>query len=260
MSAWLYLIQQAAGAWSLLLALGLCMGLRKAAPLRLGAASLLSGMAALLCAMYPHAIVRMAALLLLTVFAPMAAWPGVPRSQRRRMLLTCLTLSLLMAGLARLLQAAGVIRTPLILAQFALLPLLSHFLPTESRAQCITVELTHTVHRLELTALVDSGNLLRDPLTQLPVIVVSRQAAARLIPLPGPGEITPGMRLISVHTIAGTSLMPVFRPGQVRLLLPGGWLVVHAVIGLSPDGYSGFQALIPQSLIPSAQGGIALCP
>ena len=105
-------------------------------------------------------------------------------------------------------------------------------------------------HRLTLTALIDSGNLLRDPVTGLPVIVISRRAASRLTVLPQPGRLTPGMRLLSVRTVAGTALMAVFRPSAVFIEEKGVWRAVNAIVGLSPDGYEGFQALVPASLIP----------
>ena len=257
MSGWLFLVQQMACAFSILVALGFCAGLRRPSVRRLLIVSFCSGLAALTCT---QALLRPVTLALIILFAPAAAWPGVPRSLRGRMRLTCLALSLLMTGTAQLLHAFSLSHTPLILSLVLLLPLAARLLPTENQMQCVTVEITHAAHRLELTALIDSGNLLRDPLTRLPVIVMSRRAASRLIPLPAPGELSPGMRFISVRTAAGSALMPIFRPTGVRLLLPDGWQDVHAVIGLSPDGYSGFQALVPSGVISTAQGGIPLCP
>lgn len=257
MSGWLFLLQQSACSWSILAALGLCAGLRRASVWRLLVVSLGAGLCTLAC---PHPWLRPAVLALVTWLVPTAAWPHIPRGLRGRMRLTALALVLIMTGSAQLLRTAGLSGTLLILILLLPMPLLSRLLPADSQARCVTVELLCSGHRLELTALVDSGNLLRDPLTHLPVIVVSRQAAARIIPLPPPGEASPGMRLISVRTIAGSALMPVFRPDRVRLMLSGGWQETRAVIGLSPDGYSGFQALIPSCIIPSPQGGMPLCP
>lgn len=236
------------------------MGLRKASPLRLSIVAFICGGICLACTMVGSIMLRMPALVGITVLAPLGAWPHVPHSQRRRMVFTSLVLELLMAGCGRLLGGFGLMRTPLVLMLFALLPLLAHLLPTDGNTPCVSVEITYAGFRMELTALVDSGNLLRDPITQLPVIVISQAAAAKLLPCLHPGRLTQGMRLISVRTIAGSSLMPVFRPKAVRLLLPQGWQTVSAVIGLSPDGYSGFQALLPACLLSSAQGGISLCP
>ena len=43
--------------------------------------------------------------------------------------------------------------------------------------------------------------------------------------------------------------MTIFRPGSVHLSGGGPWREVRAVIGLSPDGYEGFQALVPATLL-----------
>ena len=110
----------------------------------------------------------------------------------------------------------------------------------------------HQGHIVTLTALVDTGNLLRDPLTGLPVIVVSRQAARKLTSLPAPGQLLPGMRLISVRTAAGSALMAIFRPQRVRVLSGQTWREVRAMVGLSPDGYEGAQALLPACLTEDA--------
>lgn len=250
MSGWLFLLQQTAASWSLLVSLGVCAGLRKPRMGRVSLTALGCGAASLLaCAGVP---LRLAALVLITILAPLAAWPHVPRCRRVSMGLCCLTLTLLMAGCARLLYAFGVARTPLVLAQCLMLPLLVRFLPSSSQAACILLEITHRAKRLELTALVDSGNLLRDPITHLPVIVISRQTASRFLPE------APRLRLISVRTVAGSALMPVFRPDLVRVLLPQGWQTIETVVGLSPDGYSGFQALMPSSVI--SEGGVSICP
>ena len=257
MSAWLYLLQQTACAWSLLLSLGLFWGLRKPQLLRLTATALSCGIAALFCAVVDRAWLRLGCLLFIALLAPLAAWPGIPPSRRWSLALCSLTFTLLMTGSSRLLHSLGFGRTPLILTQFALLPGLIHTISRTGRTVCTTVKIVHAARHITLTALVDSGNLLRDPLTQLPVIVISRQAAARLMDKP---EFSPGMRLISVRTVAGSALMPIFRPQQIRLLLPGGWHDVRAVVGLSPEGYSGYQALVPASVTSSLQGGISICP
>lgn len=256
MSGWFYLLQQSACAWSLLLSLGLCMGLRGVRPWRLAAASLACGSVSLAGAALPGLLSGLF-LLLIILLAPAAAWPGVPRSRQPSMMLCCILLTLLMAGITRCLYTFGLRRMPLLLGQFALLPLFIHMAPSVRHASCITLEIQHKAKHLRLTALVDSGNLLRDPVTHLPVIVISRQAASRLCP---GGTFFPGMRLISVRTVGGSSLMPVFRPQSVRLLQAHGWQAAEAVIGLSPDGYSGFQALVPASVTTSPQGGISICP
>jgi hypothetical protein len=115
--------------------------------------------------------------------------------------------------------------------------------------RCATVCIRRGCQRLTLTALIDSGNLLRDVITGLPVIVISRRAAGRLMLLPPDGSLLPGMRLMTVRTISGSAMMTVFRTDSVRLMHGGSWQEVRALIGLSPDGYDGFQALVPASVL-----------
>lgn len=252
MNGWLFLMQQGLSSWSLLLALGLCMGLRRPHLLRLGLTAAGCSGITLCSAGSPWG---MGALAVITLLAPVTAWPGVPRNRRPGMSLACLSLSLIMTGCGRLLVHLGLGRTPLVLAQSLLVPLLVRLTPSPGQAACILLEITHQACRLELTALVDSGNLLRDPLTGLPVIVISRQAGQKLMA----GQMA-NLRLIPVRTVTGRALMPVFRPGQVRVRSPGGWRAVQAVVGITPDGCSGCQALVPSSLISPMQGGATLCP
>lgn len=260
-SGYLFVLEQFAASLSLLTASGLAAGLTRRDPLRLTLTALMDALAALLAAMHPSAALRLL-LLALTLLSPIAAWPGMPRSLRWRMPPVALALTLAMAGCARLMQGFPLPGCLTVLAGCWLIPAFVRAAPRQTFARCVTVDIRLRARRIVLTALVDSGNLLRDPLTGLPVIVVSRRAAQRLLTLPPPGELSPGMRFISVRTVAGSSLMTVFRPDGVRIMQGGAWQSVQAIIGLSPDGYDGAQALVPMSLtqaIPSSailsQGG-----
>lgn len=244
-SGWMYLFQQGMSAASLLLSLGLSAHLGRIFPLRLALTSLFLALGCLLCARW-DALRLM--LLPLALLSPLAAWPGIPRRMRLRLALLTAALSLMLSGCARLadsLPLARGLQLPLSCLMLLGMPLL---LRRSDGPQCVSVAIRHGAHRLTLTALVDSGNLLRDPVTSLPVIVISRRAAAKLIPLPRPGEIAPGMRLMRIRTVAGPAMMTIFRPGSVQLSTGGAWHGAQALIGLSPDGYEGFQALVPAAL------------
>ena len=246
-SAWLYLLQQLLSSACILWAIGRCAGCAHTPPWRL----LLAGM--------PPALMSMAAVdlpllrLVMTpacALSPLAAWPDAPRSLRRRMALAALVLPLLLTGLMRMALALTLpasLAAPLVCG--ALLLLAQADRPGIPLPRCTSVDVSLHRRSAVLTALVDSGNLLRDPLTGLPVIVISRRAAARLTPLPPEGELLPGMRLIRVRTVAGISLMPILRPDSLRIRIGGAWQQAEALIGLSPGGGEGFQALVPASLV-----------
>lgn len=251
-SGWLYLLEQTLSSACLLLSAGLSAGLRQCRPWRM---LLLSLMLAVLtmAAQGLSAWLRMALLLPMNILAPLLAWPDAPRSLRLRMMGLSAALSLLLTGALRLLSPLplpGILLLTSCCAALVWLSRRSARVPPAPR--CTAVEVTLGNRRASLTALVDSGNLLRDAITGLPVIVISRRAAARLMALPPEDALLPGMRLMTVRTISGTGLMRILRPDGLRIHLGGAWRAAEALIGLSPDGYEGFQALVPASLLDAA--------
>ena len=248
-SIWLYLIQQTSLTSCLLLAVGLSAGLRRFSPLRL---VLVSAATAFLSAGVTNApsLLRACSLLAAAVSTPLLAWPGVPRRLRMRLIAGGCFLSLGMTGLMRFASAFALPSAVLVLLCCLLLRAVPVILPKpEERPRLATVDVRHGPHHLTLTALIDSGNLLRDPVTGLPVIVISRRAAQRLVQLPTEGKLTYPFRLLTVRTVSGTGMMTVFHPDSVCLLLPEGWTRVDTLLGVSPEGYDGFQALVPVSLM-----------
>lgn len=79
----------------------------------------------------------------------------------------------------------------------------------------VPVELTYQSQKVRFTALRDTGNNLRDPITGKPVLVVDAQIAARLTGLTpaalrnpvGNLEALPGLRLIPYQTIGNTGFL-----------------------------------------------------
>lgn len=253
LSAWLYLMQQSGVGTLLLLCIGLSAGMPRRFPWRALALSL------------PLALMTMAAqtlpallrLLMLPAAAltPLAAWPDAPRHLKLRMALLGLLMPLTLTGLLRLFASTRLPGPAVMLLGCGSLLLIAR---AERRApptaQCACIEVSVGLRRATLSALVDSGNLLRDGVTGLPVIVISRRAAARIIRLPREGTLLPGMRLMPVRTVSGTALMTILHPDALRIRTGGAWQSASAVIGLSPGGGEGFQALVPASLLPATEG------
>ena len=231
-SIWLYILYQTSLTACLLMCIGLCAGLRRKSPIRLTLVSL--GTALLLCA----------------GMAPILAWPGAPKRIWMRMIATGCFLSLGMAGVLRFAVPFGLPAAAIVLSVCLLLRFTPAVLPKpEETPTLATVDVRHGAHRLMLTALIDSGNLLRDPVTGLPVIIISRRAAMRLVQLPGEGKVIYPFRLITVRTVNGTGLMTVFHPDSVYLMKNNAWVRAEALLGVSPEGYDGFQALVPSCLM-----------
>lgn len=115
----------------------------------------------------------------------------------------------------------------------------------------VPVELCYGGKRLRLTALQDTGNTLRDPVTGRQVLVVGADVAEKLTgltvqqlktPVEAMGTI-PGLRLIPYRTVGqGSGLLLALKLQQVRIgKWQGSTLVAFAPEGLSPEG--AYQAL-----------------
>lgn len=174
-----------------------------------------------------------------------------------RALVTTLCAALLPGGAAMVLMRMGgsaALSMSLALLLALLLWTLSTLLPT-AQEQVRQVELRAGGQSVILPAMLDSGNLLRDPLTSLPVMVISLRAARALFPEhPGLGcleELPRGFRLLSVRTAAGRGLWPVFRPQSCRLYLDGKVQEAKVMVAVAGPGYEGIQALVPLAALPA---------
>lgn len=255
-SAWLYLAQQLLSSFCLLTAIGISAGRPQRAPLR----TLLLCVPLSLMSMAGHSLPPALRLALLPAAAlfPLAAWPDAPRRLRLHMAALGMTSPLALTGLMRLTASLGIPWLPCAALSCGGLMLLGradrHAAPLP---RCTTVEISLRRQRATLTALVDSGNLLQDAVTGLPVIVISRRAAQRITVLPPDGTLLPGMRLLPVRTVSGMALMTVLRPDRVRIRVGSAWRSAEALIGLSPSGGEGFQALVPSHLLEDAADALA---
>ena len=248
-SIWLYLLEQTCLTCCLLLAIGLSAGMRKGSPVRL---ILVSATVAVVSAVMAGAstLLRGTALLCCAAGMPLLAWRGAPKRIWLRMIAAGSFLSLGLTGLMRFMSPFGWSAGLMVLLACLLLRAVPLMTPKpEEIPRLATVDVRHGSHHLTMTALIDSGNLLRDSVSGLPVIIVSRRAAQRLIQLPEEGKIVYPFRMLTVRTVSGTALMTVFHPDSVCLLLPEGWVRVETLLGVSPEGYDGFQALVPACLM-----------
>lgn len=246
-SVWVYLCQQMLCTICLTAALGASVELQMPCPWRMSLVTVCSGVISLLGAMSSVTAVRVLALAAVPML-PAAAWGRLPRAVWKGMLVPLALLSLLMTGAARLLGSF----LPMNLALTAaclLITLTPRMQGRQNPMYCVTLKITCAMGAETMTALIDSGNLLRDHVTGLPVIVLSRSAAQRLTPLPGGGQLFPGMRYLPVKTAAGASMMIIFRPDSVLMIREGSQRVVQAMIGISPDAEAGFTALAPACLL-----------
>ena len=133
--------------------------------------------------------------------------------------------------------------------------LLIHLLPT-ALCDIRQVELRVDGERVLLPAMLDSGNLMRDPITGLPVLVIPQRAANTLFPdrtnWDALTELPLGFRLLSVRTAAGSGLLPMFRPDECRIYLNGRSCKADLLVAVAGREYSGVQALVPMAALPQS--------
>ncbi len=117
------------------------------------------------------------------------------------------------------------------------------------------VELRVGERAVILPAMLDSGNLLSDPVTGLPVLVIPLKAGVSLFPEAGDltclNALPLGFRLLNVRTAAGSSLLPMFRPDECRIYLNGSACKADLLVAVTGREYGGVQALVPLSALPA---------
>ena len=226
------------------------MGAKRIRAGRIIAASLLGtlcAMAAMLCWGYraaAYAALPIAAMMALITFGPR----GTPRGMTRLMLL-----ALLSSGLAHTLHSLGLHAVAVLLS---LLPAVEFFLRTLQSARLqigerAEVRLLFDTGGVSLCGIFDSGNLLRDPVTALPVVVVPFEAVQSYLPsgidLERFETLPRGFRLLSVHTANGSRLMMCFRPRALFIRRERVWRALNAVVAVS-GALSGDRAILPPGI------------
>ena len=121
------------------------------------------------------------------------------------------------------------------------------------------VEITFGGRKIKLDAICDSGNMLSDPISGKPCIVVDKRAVSEAFPLRIEKMINGEMgaagriRIIPVHTVSGGGIVYAVRADSLRVNMGKGWWAVDALVAISElDGAQGAKALIPSSLASGA--------
>ncbi len=134
------------------------------------------------------------------------------------------------------------------------------FLGFSHKTRFVTVRVTLFGREATLRAMVDSGNLLQDPLSGKSVILADRNALRSVLPpdlfracrsgdvdawLTG-HENTRRVRLIPTHTATGASVLPAFLPERLRITdkketYDADYLIAPADLG---ERAAGFDAII----------------
>ena len=119
-----------------------------------------------------------------------------------------------------------------------------------------TLSITHRGKSAVLTALIDTGNRVRDPFTSLPVAVVSAEKLCQIIPENQqtflssgtlPDDEPPMFRPIPVRTVAGEQLLFSFIPQKAEIDGEEKRLVL--AVSMAPLSDSGYDAVLPAAFV-----------
>ena len=130
------------------------------------------------------------------------------------------------------------------------------FLGRSAKTRSVTVNATLFGKRATFLALVDTGNLLRDPVSGRSVIVVERRKLLDALPRDAAAAlssadpaawlahnaIAPRVRVLPMYTANGESLLPALLPDALTLTegkhtLPSNHLIAPASLAAHADGY-----------------------
>ncbi len=105
---------------------------------------------------------------------------------------------------------------------------------------------------LRVRLLADSGNLVTEPFSALPVIIVASSALPAPFDMPESEHFPLPIRIIPYRTGCGGSCFFGFRPDRIELLIPAKKpKSIDAFVGIDTENnnYSGYDGIIPTSII-----------
>lgn len=114
---------------------------------------------------------------------------------------------------------------------YLILTLMTRLCARQPERRPFSVEIVRGTKTAVVRAIVDTGCSLTEPVSGCDAAVVFLQAVSCLLtaeerlffadPLAYPDAAPPDVRLIPASTVAGGTLLPAFRPDEIRLHLPG---------------------------------------
>lgn len=130
------------------------------------------------------------------------------------------------------------------------------FLGRSAKMRCVTVNVTLFGSRITLRALVDTGNLLREPISGKGVIVANRATVLASLPkkitnillskdpavwLSDP-TVAPRVRIVPIRTASGEALLPALLPDELHLIegktvIPTDHLIAPTELSSHADGF-----------------------
>ncbi len=148
----------------------------------------------------------------------------------------------------------------IILLSMGVLKLLLSLFGNTAAERNVTVKLKIFGKTAEVNALIDSGNLVRDPMDMVPVMLIKRTYAEKCFPktvrcLMGDAiyydEVKKRLRLIPVNTGGITRILKAICPEHASVLVDNGEEEIRITVAIDEEGesYGGYAALVPLSAL-----------
>lgn len=125
----------------------------------------------------------------------------------------------------------------------------------------LTIE--NNAKSVKLIAKTDTGNMLKEPFSNLPVIVADREKLEIVLPSDVSDylaktvsasntsyEYVSGIRLVPYNSVGGEGLLPAFKPDSISVILNGKSTKAEAYIAVTGRKLSeSFSAIVPSEII-----------
>lgn len=226
--------------------------------------------------------VRIPLLILGMLATVLTVSPKTSVRRRGKLLLLFLTVQLLLGGgvsfgysiLDRILENSDIgevgtenrgalVLSVLVLFSIGVIRLIIMIFTDMMNEKAVRLEITVADTTVEADALLDSGNLVKDPMNMHPVLFIKPSLASRLVPrcvaelndLDRLDEdYRKRIRLIPVSRVGGTHVMTGVRPDRVVVSCRGKSEAVEFTIAIDKEGgsYGGYEALAPLAAINDA--------
>ena len=146
----------------------------------------------------------------------------------------------------------------LIIASFSIIKLISALFARARSGKSAAVSIRLLDKRIACEALVDTGNLLKDPIDSTPVMMITRRIAERIMPHGIPedvssvhGELKRYVRIIPITKGKERVMCLGFLPEYSEVKVKNRWERVKLIFVIDNDvaDFGGFAALIPASVL-----------
>lgn len=146
----------------------------------------------------------------------------------------------------------------LIIISFGVIKLISIIFARSYSEKSVRLSIKFIEKSVEFDALVDTGNLLIDPIDSTPVMLITQGLADKIITTGVPREIgsvtndlKKYVRIIPVSKGTEHKIYIGFLPDSVELKKKNKWERIKLIFVVEPDstGYGGYEALAPASVL-----------